>query len=159
VNLNLTLIGQMITFIIFVAFTMKFVWPPVTAAMQARQKRIAEGLAAADQGKESLEMARLAASEILREAKAQAAKYIEEANQRALHIIEESKHQARQESARIINHANDMISIEKNNAREALRQEIGHLALLGANKILNQEIDVSMNDSMIEQLIAEVASE
>jgi len=159
VNINLTLIGQMITFLVFVAFTMKYVWPPITKALRDRQKRIAEGLAAADRGKHELELAQHKSAEIIRDAKLQAAKYIEEANKRGLHIVEEAKEQARLASERIIQLAQEDILIERNNAREALRQEIAGLALMGASKILGKEVDGASNSAMINTLIAEVASE
>jgi len=159
VNINLTLIGQMITFLVFVAFTMKYVWPPITKALRDRQKRIAEGLAAADRGKHELELAQHKSAEIIRDAKLQAAKYIEEANKRGLHIVEEAKEQARLASERIIQLAQEDILIERNNAREALRQEIAGLALMGASKILGKEVDEASNSAMINTLIAEVASE
>lgn len=158
-NINLTLIGQMITFLVFVAFTMKYVWPPITKALRDRQKRIAEGLAAADRGKHELELAQHKSAEIIRDAKLQAAKYIEEANKRGLHIVEEAKEQARLASERIIQLAQEDILIERNNAREALRQEIAGLALMGASKILGKEVDEASNSAMINTLIAEVASE
>lgn len=158
-NINLTLVGQMITFMVFVAFTMKFVWPPMTKALRERQQRIAEGLAAADRSKHELELAHHKSAEILRDAKLQAAKYIEEANKRGLHIVEESKEQARAASDRILQLAQEDIVIERNNAREALRQEIAGLALLGASKILGKEVDEISNSAMLDNLIAEVASE
>lgn len=149
----------MITFAVFVAFTMKYVWPPITKALAERQQRIAEGLAAADRSQHELELAQHKATEILRDANLQAAKYIEEANKRSLHIVEEAKEQARHESERIIKHAHADIQVERSNVKEALRQEIASLALLGASKILGKEVDMAANNAMLEQLIAEVASE
>jgi len=159
VNINLTLIGQMITFLVSVAFTLKYVWPPMTKALRERQKRIAEGLADADRGKHELELAQHKSSEILRDAKLQAAKLIEEANKRALHIVEDSKEQAREEGARIIKHAQDEILIERTNAREGLRQEVASLALMAAGKVLDNEMDEASNSAILDKLIAEVASE
>ena len=158
-NINLTLIGQMITFLVFVVFTMKYVWPPMTKALRERQKRIAEGLADADRGKHELELAQHKSIEILRDAKLQAAKLIEEANKRALHIVEDSKEQAREEGARIIKHAQDEILIERNNAREGLRQEVASLALMAAGKVLDNEVNEASNSAILDKLIAEVASE
>lgn len=158
-NINLTLIGQMITFIVFIAFTMKYVWPPITKALQDRQKRIAEGLAAAERSQQALVLAEAKSTEIIEEAKRHAATYIEEANKRALHIIDESKEEARKEGARIIQQAHEMIEIEKNKARESLRQEVGRFVVLGASKVLNQQIDQRANDGLIEKVVAEVINE
>jgi len=159
VNINLTLIGQMITFAVFVTFTMKYVWPPMTKALRERQKRIAEGLAASDRSKHELELAEHKASEMLRDAKLQAAKLIEEANKRSSHMIEEAKEQARLEGARIIKHAREEIIIEQNNAKEQLRQEVAGLALMAAGKVLDKEIDEASNSAILDKLIAEVGCE
>ncbi|MAZ39144.1 MAG: F0F1 ATP synthase subunit B [Legionellales bacterium] len=158
-NINLTLIGQMITFLVFVIFTMKYVWPPMTKALRERQKRIAEGLADADRGKHELELAQHKSMEILRDAKLQAAKLIEDANIRALHLVEESKEQAREESARILKHAQEEIVIERSQARESLRQEIAGLAVMAAGKVLDNEVNEASNSAILDKLIAEVASE
>ncbi len=158
-NLNLTLLGQMITFAILVAFTMKYVWPPIIKAIEARQQRIADGLAAADRSKHELEQAEHQSADILREARLQAATYIEQANKRAATIVEEAKDDARRESERLLTQARSDIDIERNSAREALRQEIAGIALQGAQKVLGKVLDAKTNDQLIEQLIAEVVSE
>ncbi len=158
-NLNLTLLGQMITFAIFVAFTMKYVWPHLMKAIDERQQRIAEGLAAADRSKHELELAQHKSADILRDAKEQAAHYIEQANKRAAVIVEEAKDDARRESDRLLAIAREEIVIERSSAREALRQDIAGIALHGAQKVLGKVIDVKTDDQLIEQLIAEVAGD
>lgn len=155
-NINMTLFGQMITFILLVAFTVKFVWPPITKAMAERQAKIADGLAAADRGKHELELAQLKATEMLRDAKVQAAKFIEDAGKRASMMMDEAKMQARAEGARLIELAKNEILIEQANAREALRREIADLALLGAEKILGQQVDMNAHKHLMQQLLTEV---
>lgn len=158
-NINITLIGQMITFMLFVFITMRYVWPPITKALRERQKRIAEGLSAAERSQHELELAQHKAVEIITDAKLQAAKYIEDASKRGAHIVEEAKERARQEGERILKLAKEDIVIERNNAKESLRQEIASLALLGASRILNKEVDAANNNAMLDQLLIEVASE
>src|SRR5882672_9963457 len=104
-NINATLIGQMITFAVFVIFTMKFVWPPITKALQDREKKIADGLAAAEKGERSLDLATHKAKEIIQEAKVNANQLVEQAHARAAQLVEEAKEIARQESDRIVTHA------------------------------------------------------
>ena len=158
-DLNLTLLGQMLTFIILVAFTMKYIWPHLMKAIEVRQQTIVDGLAAADRGKHELELAQHKAAEILRDAKLNAAKYVEQAAKRAASIIEESKEQARSEADRILSLARDEIAIQRCAAREALRQEIASIALQGAEKVLGRCIDSRINHELIEQLIIEVADD
>lgn len=157
-NINMTLFGQMITFIVLVAFTVKFIWPPLTKAMAERQAKIADGLAAADRGRHELELAQLKATEMLREAKVQAAKFIEDASKRASQVLDDAKLQARAEGERLINLAKNEILIEQANAREALRAEVATLALMGTEKILGQSMDAKAHDHLIQQLLAEVKS-
>ncbi len=155
-NINMTLFGQMITFILLVAFTVKYIWPPITKAMAERQAKIAEGLAAADRGKHELELAQLRATEMLRDAKIQAAKFIEDASKRGSAMIDDAKMQARAEGARLIELAKNEIIIEQANAREALRRDIASLALLGAEKILGQHVDADAHEHLMQQLLTEV---
>lgn len=155
-NINMTLLGQMITFILLVMFTVKFVWPPIVKAMAERAAKIADGLAAADRGKHELELAQLKATEMLRDAKVQAAKFIEDASKRGSQMMDEAKMQARAEGARLIELAKQEIMIEQANAREALRRDVAGLALLGAEKILGQQVDASAHQHMLEQLLTEV---
>ncbi len=155
-NINATLIGQVITFAIFIWFVMKFVWPPVVNMMEERRKKIADGLAAAEKGHRELELAQIKAQEKMVEAKAQAAKVIEQANQRASYIIEESKDKARDEGKRLLNLAQAEIEQERNMARETLLKEVSTLAVAGAEKILGQRVDQEQNARLVDEMIGEV---
>ena len=126
-NINMTLIGQSITFAIFVWFCMKFVWPPIVGALEARKKQIADGLAAADRGKHELELAAKRASETLHEAKVKASEIIAQADKRASQIVDEAKNAARVEGERMITAAKAEIEQETHRARETLRGEVAAL--------------------------------
>lgn len=152
-NINLTLFGEMITFAIFVWFTMRFVWPPLMKAMEERRETIAAGLAAAEKGKRDLELAAHKVTELLTEAKAQAALMIEQANHRANHIIEESKTQARIEGDRLLAIAKTDIAREFQAAREELMQQVSSLVIAGAEKVLQHEVNKSANDKIILEMI------
>jgi len=155
-SLNLTLIGQMITFGLFVWFTMKFVWPPLVKIMQDRQEKIADGLAAADKGQRTLELAEHQAKDILTEAKAQAASILEKANQRANHIIEESKGKARVEGERLLRLAEADVQQQYTSAEAELLSKLSQYAVLGAEKILKREVDQSANAALIDELVSEI---
>lgn len=155
-EINVTLIGQMLTFIVFVWFTMKFVWPPIIKAMQEREQKIADGLAAADRGKHELELAQQKAVEYLREAKMQAAEIVDQANKRANQIVEDSKDRAREESERLLVMARNDINHEMHNARQQLRQEVAALAITSAEKILNHSIDANIQKNLVDQLVTEI---
>ncbi|MAM00443.1 F0F1 ATP synthase subunit B [Hydrocarboniclastica marina] len=155
-NLNLTLIGQTIAFAIFVWFCVKYVWPPLSDAMRARQKKIAEGLAAADRASRDLEMAQENAAQEMRKAKQEAAALIEQANKRANQIVEASKSEARQEGDRLIEQAKAEIQQERNRARDGLRSEIAALAIAGAEKILETSVDAKAHSEMLDKLAAEL---
>ena len=155
-NINLTLLGQMITFAIFVWFTMKYVWPPITKALSDRQKKIADGLAAAEQGLRDQELAERKAAELLRETKLKASQIIEEANKRASHISEEAKGIAREESQRILHHAHEQIEQEVIKAKEDLKDQVGRLVIETAEKILDRSIDAEKHQDLIQQAIKEV---
>jgi F-type H+-transporting ATPase subunit b len=156
VNLNLTLIGQSIAFAIFVWFCVKYVWPPLSDAMRTRQKKIAEGLAAADRASRDLEMAQEKAAQEMRQAKQEAAALIEQANKRANQIVEASKGEARQEGDRLIEQAKAEIQQERTRARDALRAEIAVLAIAGAEKILETSVDAKAHSEMLDKLAAEL---
>ena len=155
-DINLTLFGEMITFAIFVWFTVAFVWPPLTKALAERQQKIAAGLAAAEKAKRDLELAQHKVTEILTEAKAQAAQLVESANQRANHIIEESKARARDEGNRLLAIAKSDIEREVNAARDDLMKQISSLVISGAEKVLQHEVNKSANDKLIAEMIAEL---
>ena len=155
-NINLTLIGQSITFIVFVWFCMKFVWPPVMAALNERKQKIADGLAAAEKGKHDEELAKERAVEELKKAKAQAQEIINGAEKRASQIIEEAKDTARIEGERLLTAANAEIEQEANRAREQLRGEVVSLAVAGAGKVLKREIDEKANEDLLKDLVAQL---
>lgn len=155
-NINVTLIAQMIAFALFVWFCMKFVWPPITAAMAERQKKIADGLAAADRGSKALEDARSEQDRLLREARQQAQDVLANANRQATQLVEQAKTTAQTEADRIIAGARDQLSVEVNQAREALRKQVGELSAQGAAKILKREVDAKAHADILSDLAAKV---
>lgn len=155
-NINLTLIGQSITFIFFVWFVMKFVWPPLVTALEERKKTIADGLAAAEKGKHDGELAKQRVLDTLKDAKAQAQDIINLAEKRASEIVEESKENARAEGERIIAAANAELEQEVNRAREQLRGQVVTLAVSGASKVLKREIDEKANEDLLKDLVAQL---
>lgn len=154
--INLTLLGQLIAFAIFTWFCMKFVWPPITAAMDARQKKIAEGLDAAGRAERDLKLAQEKAAEMLRETKQSAAEIIEKANKTANDIVEEAKQQARSEGERLLEGAKAEIEIEVNRVKEELRNQVSVLAVAGAEKILGATVDAKAHNDLVEQLAKEL---
>jgi len=156
VNINLTLIGQIIAFAVFVAFCMKFVWPPLINAMQERAKKIADGLDAANRAERDLKLAQEKAGVQLREAKEQAAQIIEQANKRAGQIIDDAKDSARQEGDRLKAAAQAEIDQEVNRAKETLRTQVSTLAIAGASKILETSIDVEKHNELLNKLAEEL---
>jgi F-type H+-transporting ATPase subunit b len=154
VNINLTLIGQMITFALFVIFCMKYIWPPIVAAMQERAVKIADGLEAADRAGRDLELAQERATKRLHEAKEEASVIIEAANKRGSQIVEEAKDQAREEGNRLKTAAQAEIEQEVNRAKEQLRGQVGSLAIAGAEKVLEASIDENAHKALVEKLAA-----
>jgi len=155
-NINATLIGQAIAFFLFVMFCMKFVWPPIMHALQERKKKIADGLAAGERGKHEQQLAEDRAREILREAKDQASEIISRAEKRANEIIEEAKGQAREEGSRLLTASRAEINQEINRAKEDLRGQVVTLAILGAGKVLQREVDQKAHAELLTQLAAEI---
>ncbi len=155
-NINLTLIAQLITFFVFVMFCMKFVWPPIMSALEERKAKIADGLAAAEKGQHEEELAKKRAIEILKEAKDKAQDIISQADKRASEIVEESKDIARVEAERIVTAANAEIEQEAHRAREALRGQVVTLAVQGAGKVLKKEIDAKANEDLLNDLVAQL---
>ncbi|MCP5169448.1 MAG: F0F1 ATP synthase subunit B [Hahellaceae bacterium] len=155
-NINLTMIGQAIAFFIFVVFCMKYVWPPVMEALRERQKKIADGLEAADRASRDLELAHEKVAQELRQAKQQAAELIEQANKRSNQIVEEAKEQAVKEGDRLKAAAKADIEQEANRAREALRAQVAVLAVAGAEKILEASIDANAHSDMLNKFAAEL---
>ncbi|MDZ7686753.1 MAG: F0F1 ATP synthase subunit B [Gammaproteobacteria bacterium] len=155
-NINLTMIGQAISFALFVWFCMKFVWPPLTQAMRDRQKQIADGLEKAARAERQLEEANSAAEGELDEAKKEAAELIAQARTRANQIVEEAKQQASEEADRIKTGARAEIDQEINRAREDLRSRVGELAVEGAEKILETSVDRERHQQMLDKLAAQL---
>ncbi|GAA5132314.1 F0F1 ATP synthase subunit B [Alloalcanivorax gelatiniphagus] len=155
-NINATLIGQAIWFALFVFFCMKFVWPPISRALDERKQKIAEGLSAADRAERDLELAQEKASANLKDAKDKASEIIEQANRRANQIVEEAKDQARAEGERLIAKAQSEIDQEINRAREELRKEVSALALSGAEKVLAREVNRDSHKQLLDELAAQL---
>ena len=155
-NINLTLIGQMIAFVCFVMFCMKYVWPPILAAMAEREKKIADGLAAADRASHDLELAQEKAVERLKDAKQEAAGIIDAANKRGIQLVEEAKGAAVVEADRVKTAAKAEIEQETNRAREQLRGQVAALALAGAEKVLGATIDQKAHADLVDKLAAEL---
>ncbi|PPD22262.1 MAG: F0F1 ATP synthase subunit B [Methylomonas sp.] len=148
-SINATLIGQMITFTLLVWFTMKYVWPPIMAALEERKTKIAEGLAAAEKGQESIKLAEKKAVGVIKEAKEQSAEIIASAHKRANDLIEESKAQAQKETERLLEAARAQIEQERLQARESLRKDVSTLALRAAEQILKEEIDKAKHQELL----------
>jgi F-type H+-transporting ATPase subunit b len=146
----------MIAFVCFVVFCMKYVWPPILAAMAEREKKIADGLAAADRANHDLELAKEKAVERLKEAKVEAAGIIDAANKRASQLVEEAKDAAIVEANRVKAAAQAEIEQEANRAREQLRGQVAALSLAGAEKVLGSAIDREAHSKLVEDLAAEL---
>lgn len=155
-NLNLTLIGQAISFAIFVIFCMKYVWPPIMGALRERQAKIAESLAAAEQGEQRREEAEAEIETILQDAKAQAAEIVAAAQKRANEMVEDSKETARSEGERLMASAQSEIEQEVISAREALRKQVGSIAIDGARKILGAEVNADAHAKVIDDLVGQI---
>ena len=156
-DLNATIIGQSVAMIVFVWFCMKFVWPPIMGMLEERQTQIADGLAAADKGNRALEEAESVRKQIiLEEARGQAREIIDQANTRATHIVEEARTEAGGEKERIVASAQAEAEQEVNRAREELRGQVGALAVAGAEKIIQREIDSAAHKDLLDKLAAEI---
>jgi len=155
-NINFTLIAQAIAFAVLIWFTVKFVWPPLLTAIETRQKEIADGLAAAQEGKSALEVAAKKSEATLAEAKQKASEIIGQAEKRGSQIVEEAKGNAKAEGERIIAGAKAEIEQEVNRAKEGLRSQVSALAIAGAEKILRKEIDAKAHSEMLSKLAAEL---
>jgi F-type H+-transporting ATPase subunit b len=154
-SINASLIGQMITFMIFVWFCMKFIWPKLLGAIQARQKTIADGLAAGDRGLRELEAADLKVIQIIDEAKQQSAEILEVAQQRSHQLIEDAKLKARVEHDKIVDGAQDEIEQQTQAVRRELYEQVSTLVLVAAEKVIGRSINDSDNQRIIDDLIAE----
>lgn len=155
-NINATLLGQTIMFVMFVWFCMKYIWPPITNAMGERAKKIADGLAAGERGKSELELATKKSLEILHEAKQKAAEVISQAENRAAQIVDEAKSAAKEEGERLLTGAKAEVEQEVFRAREALRDQVAALAVAGAEKILRQEVDTAKHAELLKTIQSEL---
>jgi F-type H+-transporting ATPase subunit b len=152
VNINATLIGQAIWFGLFIWITMKFVWPPLQKAMADRQKLIADGLAAAERGKQEQEIAAKRSADALRDAKEKASEVISAADKRAAQIVEDAKGQAKVEADKVVAGAKAEIEQEVERAKQQLRERVAELAIAGAEKILKKEVNAAAHTDMLASL-------
>jgi F-type H+-transporting ATPase subunit b len=157
VNINLTLIVQVLVFIALIWFTMKFVWPMILGPMKERENKIAQGLAAAEKGKADLVQADQRAEAVVKEARAKAAQILDQAAKRSNEMVEEAKGTAIAEAERLVAQAHEDALLESTRARESLRREVGRLAVEGASRLLEREIDPKTHAELLDKLAAEVA--
>ena len=155
-NLNMTFFGQMITFIVLIWFTMKFIWPPLNKAIEERQQKIAEGLAAAEQSQKNLAQAQQSVDAELRAARTKANEIIDQAHQRANQIVDQAKNDAVGEANRQKAAAEAEIAAASNRAREELRKQVSTLAVTGAEKLLKREIDANAHKALLDELAAQL---
>lgn len=155
-NINLTLIIQMIVFALLIWFTMKFVWPPLLGAMEERSRKIAMGLAAAEKGQQELSQAKDRAEVIVREARERAGQIIDQAQHRANDMVEEAKGTASAEGQRLVAAAQQQIELESARARESLRREVANIAVSAASRVLEREIDPRAHADLLDKLAAQL---
>ena len=155
-NFNLTLIIQMVVFAILIWFVMRFIWPMILGAMEERSRKIALGLAAADQGQQSLAQAQVKADEVVREARERATHIIDQAQKRANELVEQAKTQAAAEGARLVASAQSQIELEATRARESLRKDVAALAVSAASKVLEREIDPRTHAELLNKLATQI---
>lgn len=155
-SINATLLAQVIIFALLVWLTMKFIWPPVSKALRERQKRISEGLAAADRGVRELNEATAKAEGLIKDARAQANEILANAQRQSTDAVEQARDEARAEGERLVTAAREEINQAVTQARAELQREVGRLAVSGAERILKREIDAEAHNDIIEELVAEV---
>jgi len=155
-NINATIIGQAIVFLILIWFSVKFIWPPLLKAIEDRQKKIADGLAAAERGQKELHQASGDAQAIVDEAREKALKIVDQANRRSNEIIEDARSTALSEGQRLVGDARQEVALEQARARDALRKDVGTLAVAGASRLLEREIDPKAHADLIEKLAREI---
>ncbi|MCG7499278.1 F0F1 ATP synthase subunit B [Vibrio sp. Of7-15] len=155
-NMNATLLGQAIAFTLFVWFCMKYVWPPIMQAIEERQKKISDGLAAADRAAKDLNLAQANASDQLKEAKRAATEIIEQANKRKTQILDEAREEAQTERQKILTQGEAEIEAERNRARDDLRKQVATLAVIGAEKILERSIDKDAHSDILDNITAKL---
>ena len=155
-NITVTLFGQIAAFVLLIWFVNKVLWGPLNNLLAERQKKIADGLAAAEKGKHELELSEKRAKEAMHEAKTQAAEILAHAEKRANEIVEEAKNNARNEGERIITAAHAEIEQEVNRAKEQLRGQVAAIAISGASKILSREIDANAHNDLLKDLATQI---
>lgn len=155
-SINVTLIIQIIAFLLLIWFVNKVLWGPLTRLMEARQKRIADGLSAAEKGQHEMELAEKRAKEILKDAKDQGQNIISQAEKRGSEIVEDAKSKAVEEADRIKAAAQAGVEQEVSRAREQLRKELAGLVVSGAEKILSKEVDAKAHNEMLETLVKQI---
>ncbi len=155
-NINMTFFGQMISFALLIWFTMKFIWPPMNRAIEERQKKIADGLAAAERSQHDLAQAQQSVDAAMREARTKANEVIDQAHHRANQIIEQAKTDAMVEATRQKAMADAEIVAAQNRAREDLRKQVSSLAVSGAEKLLRREIDANAHKVLLDELAAQL---
>lgn len=151
-----SIIGQMIVFAIFVWFTMKFVWPPITQVLEERRQKIADGLAAAERGAQALKEASAKSDDELKVARGQAQDIIAAANKQATQMIEQAKATAASEAERIVESGHAEVQRQVAQAKDALRKELADLAVLGAARILKREINAQAHADVLTDLAARI---
>ena len=155
-DINATFIGQIVVFVILLWFITKFVVPPLAAANAARQKKISEGLAAADRGQKDLDEAQARANDVIREARDRANQIVDQASRRSGEMVEQAKTAASQEGERLVAAAKQQIELEATRAREDLRRDVARLTVATASKLLGREIDASKHADLLNQLATEI---
>ncbi len=155
-NITITLLAQVVAFALLVVFVNKVLWGPLSKMMEDRQKRIADGLSAAEKGKHDAELAEQRAKSVLKDAKNQAAEIVAQAQKRSTEIVEEAKANARVEGDRIVSAARSEIEREVTQAKEQLRSQLSALAVAGAEKVLKKEIDAKAHDALLNDLAAKI---
>ncbi|MCC8366689.1 MULTISPECIES: F0F1 ATP synthase subunit B [unclassified Xenorhabdus] len=155
-NINATILGQAIAFVLFVLFCMKYVWPPIMAAIEKRQKEIADGLASAERAKKNLDLAQANATDQLKKAKADAHAIIEQANKQRAQMIDDARAEAELERSKIVAQAHAEVEAESKRVREELRKQVALLAIAGAEKIIERSVDEAANSDIVDKLVAEL---
>ena len=155
-NINVTLFAQMLVFLLLIWGSAKYIWPPVTKALDERRKKIADGLAAAEKGSRSLQDASVKSEEALKAARLQAQEIIGAANKQAAQLVEQAKQDAESEKARIVASGHSEVEREVGQAKDVLRKQVGELAISGASKILKREIDTKAHADVLNELAAQV---
>ena len=155
-EINMTFLGQMISFAILVWFTTKFIWPQLNGAIEERQKKVAEGLAAAERARAELKDADAKVATEIKQARLQATEIIDKAQQQANQLLDKARVEATSEINRLKAQAQDEIASMAQRAREQLREQVGALAVKGAEKIVQREIDPAAHKALLDQLAAEI---